>query len=192
MPSVELVTGLRTRRASVAPEFYSRCFVHVLAWYARRMLAKLNLMKPLVVAGAVAAAIAAAPTAAAEVFAAGPAMTGPRRPTSSSRTTRAAAAATPTATAAPAARTAARRRSGRPGLRSGRRLRIRWTVRGPRRRAGRHRMSAGRRLRLRPRINSAYDRQPPGSLVIQARESAGSMTSSSSNVVADRSALPCW
>ena len=41
------------------------------------MLAKLNLMKPLVVAGAVAAAIAAAPTAAADAFAVGPAMTGP-------------------------------------------------------------------------------------------------------------------
>ena len=40
------------------------------------MLAKLTLMKPLVVAGAVAAAIAAAPTAAADVFVAGPAMTG--------------------------------------------------------------------------------------------------------------------
>jgi hypothetical protein len=38
------------------------------------MLAKLTLMKPLVVAGAVAAAIAAAPTAAADVFAAGPAI----------------------------------------------------------------------------------------------------------------------
>ena len=39
------------------------------------MLAKLNLMKPLVVAGAVAAAITAAPTAAADAFAAGPAIT---------------------------------------------------------------------------------------------------------------------
>jgi hypothetical protein len=41
------------------------------------MLAKLNLMKPLVVAGAVAAAIAAAPLASADTFAAGPGMTGP-------------------------------------------------------------------------------------------------------------------
>jgi hypothetical protein len=41
------------------------------------MLAKLNLMKPLVVAGAVAAAIAAAPTAAADAFSTGPAMTTP-------------------------------------------------------------------------------------------------------------------
>jgi hypothetical protein len=41
------------------------------------MLAKLNLMKPLVVAGAVAATIAAAPTTVADVFAAGPAMTTP-------------------------------------------------------------------------------------------------------------------
>jgi hypothetical protein len=38
------------------------------------MLAKLNLMKPLVVAGAIAAAIAAVPTAAADAFASGPAM----------------------------------------------------------------------------------------------------------------------
>jgi len=48
----------------------------VWTWYATGMLAKLTLMKPLVLAGAVAAAIAAAPTAAADVFAAGPAMTG--------------------------------------------------------------------------------------------------------------------
>src|ERR1700677_860633 len=41
------------------------------------MLAKLKLMKPLFVAGAVAAAVAAAPTAAADTFGAGPAMTGP-------------------------------------------------------------------------------------------------------------------
>jgi hypothetical protein len=40
------------------------------------MLAKFNLMKPLVVGGAVAAAIAAAPLASADTFAAGPAMTG--------------------------------------------------------------------------------------------------------------------
>src|ERR1700746_2310060 len=46
-------------------------------WYAKGMLAKLTLMKPLVVAGAVAAAIAAAPAAAAAAFAAGPAMTTP-------------------------------------------------------------------------------------------------------------------
>jgi hypothetical protein len=39
------------------------------------MLAKLNLIKPLVVGGAVAAAIAVTPVAAAEAFAAGPAMT---------------------------------------------------------------------------------------------------------------------
>jgi hypothetical protein len=39
----------------------------------RRMLAKLNLMKPLVVGAAVAAAIAVTPVAAAEAFAAGPA-----------------------------------------------------------------------------------------------------------------------
>jgi len=41
------------------------------------MLAKLNLMKPLVVGGAVAAAIAAAPAVAADAFAAGPGMTTP-------------------------------------------------------------------------------------------------------------------
>ena len=41
------------------------------------MLAKLNLMKPLVVAGAIATAIAVAPTAAANPLAAGPAMTTP-------------------------------------------------------------------------------------------------------------------
>ena len=41
------------------------------------MLAKLTLMKPLVVAGAVAAAIAAAPAAAADFSIAGPASTGP-------------------------------------------------------------------------------------------------------------------
>lgn len=46
-------------------------------WYASRMLAKLTLMKPLVVAGAVAAAIAAAPAASADAFAAGPAMNTP-------------------------------------------------------------------------------------------------------------------
>jgi hypothetical protein len=39
------------------------------------MLVNLNLVKPLVVAGAISAVIAAAPTAAADVFAAGPAMT---------------------------------------------------------------------------------------------------------------------
>jgi len=40
------------------------------------MLAKLNLIKPLVVGGAVAAAIAVTPVAAAEAFAAGPASSG--------------------------------------------------------------------------------------------------------------------
>jgi hypothetical protein len=40
------------------------------------MLAKLNLIKPLVVGGAVAAAIAVTPVAAAEAFAGGPALTG--------------------------------------------------------------------------------------------------------------------
>jgi hypothetical protein len=44
-----------------------------LRWYATRMLSKLTLMKPLVVAGAVAAAIAAAPAAAADVYVGGPA-----------------------------------------------------------------------------------------------------------------------
>jgi len=41
------------------------------------MLAKLTLVKPLFVAGAVAAAIAAAPAAAADAFVAGPAMNAP-------------------------------------------------------------------------------------------------------------------
>jgi hypothetical protein len=41
-----------------------------------RMLAKFNLMKPLVIGAAVAAAIAVTPVAAAETFAAGPAMAG--------------------------------------------------------------------------------------------------------------------
>jgi hypothetical protein len=41
------------------------------------MLAKLTLLKPLVVAGAVAAAIVAAPTAAADVLAPGAALSGP-------------------------------------------------------------------------------------------------------------------
>jgi len=44
--------------------------------YAADMLAKLNLIKPLVVGGAVAAAIAVTPVAAAEAFAAGPATSG--------------------------------------------------------------------------------------------------------------------
>ena len=44
--------------------------------YTTHMLAKLNLMKPLVIGGAVAAAIAVTPVASAEAFAAGPAMTG--------------------------------------------------------------------------------------------------------------------
>lgn len=44
--------------------------------YAANMLAKLNLIKPLVVGGAVAAAIAVTPVAAAEAFAAGPTSTG--------------------------------------------------------------------------------------------------------------------
>ncbi len=46
-------------------------------WYARPMRSKLTLMKPLVVAGAVAAAIAAAPAAGADVFVAGPAASSP-------------------------------------------------------------------------------------------------------------------
>jgi hypothetical protein len=41
------------------------------------MLAKYNLIKPLVLGGALAASIAVAPLASADVFAAGPAMTGP-------------------------------------------------------------------------------------------------------------------
>lgn len=46
-------------------------------WYASRMLAKLNLLKPLVIGGTVAAAIAAAPMAAADSFATVPGLTGP-------------------------------------------------------------------------------------------------------------------
>src|SRR5258708_11903744 len=52
-------------------------FEHVCTWYAKEMLAKINLIKPLVVAGAVAAAIAGAPAASADAFAVGPAMTTP-------------------------------------------------------------------------------------------------------------------
>lgn len=50
------------------------CFGQARAWYAIRMLAKSHLIKPLVVAGAVATAIAAAPVVTADaVAAAGPA-----------------------------------------------------------------------------------------------------------------------
>ncbi len=85
-----------------------------------------------------------------------------------------------------------RRRTGRPRLHPRRRLRLRRPVLRTRWRAGRPGLHPRRRLRLRPRITSRANRQRPGSLVIQARDSAGSITSSSSNVVADRSALPCW
>ncbi len=87
----------------------------------------------------------------------------------------------------PRHRTARRQR-----LRQQWQLRIRRGQRWPRQRTGRPRLHPRRRLRLRPRITSRANRQRPGSLVIQARDSAGSITSSSSNVVADRSALPCW
>lgn len=51
--------------------------MHVSMWYAGRMVAKLNLIKSLVMAGAVAAVIGSAPTAAADAFAAGPALITP-------------------------------------------------------------------------------------------------------------------
>jgi hypothetical protein len=49
----------------------------VCTWYAKGMLAKIKLIKPLVVAGAVAAAIAGAPAASADTFAVGPAASTP-------------------------------------------------------------------------------------------------------------------
>lgn len=157
-------------------------FVHVRNGYTRRMLAKLNLMKPLVVAGCIATAIAVAPTASAGAFAVVP-------------TTTASASSHIVAVNVPGGGGCDENGNCGQGGQNG----------GPGGGPGGSGCAPGVGCGS-GGVNAGPGGVPGGagcirasdavpvtrsSLLIQVCDSAGSMTSSSSNVVAERNAFPC-